>query len=321
METNTLYYGDCLEWMEKWNDQCVDLIYLDPPFNSKTDYNMLYSNHKAGAQYRAFTDTWTWDLEAQKRFEKYENAAGLPSHDVICGLYRVLGESGMLAYLTYMAERLEQMHRLLKPAGSLYLHCDPTMGHYLKIVLDAIFGKKNFRREIIWDIAVLSGFKSTTMNWVRGHDTIFYYVRDNNKIRFNKQKQPHRIEYLNRFNKLDHDGRKYFDGRGKKRYLDEVIAKGKAIGDVWSDIMSFQQTPTSKEYLGFPTQKPLSLLDRVIKASSSHDSIILDPFCGCGTTIEAAQRLNRRWVGIDISSFAIDLISAWPKNTQIADIK
>ena len=150
METNTLYYGDCLKWMRKWNDQCVDLIYLDPPFNSKSDYNILYSNNKDEAQYRAFTDTWSWDNKAQKRFEKYENAAGLLSHNVICGLYRVLGDSGMLAYLTYMAERLEQMHRLLKPTGSLYLHCDPTASHYLKILIDSIFGAMNFKNEIIW---------------------------------------------------------------------------------------------------------------------------------------------------------------------------
>ena len=307
-DAGTLYYGDCLDWMGRWDDQSVDLIYLDPPFNSKADYNILYSARGgADAQFRAFSDTWAWDEAAADRYAAYEGAPARLAHDAIVGLRRVIGPSGMLAYLTYMAERLEHMQRLLKSTGSIYLHCDPTASHYLKIVMDAIFGYNRFRRECIWDIAVLSGFKTQARNWIRGHDTVLYYTRSE-QFTFNRPRQPHRPEYLARFNKVDDQGRRYFDGRGQPRYLDDVVKKGKAVGDVWSDIMSFQQIPTAKEKLGYPTQKPLSLLERIINASSDRDHLILDPFCGCGTTIEAAQRLGRRWAGIDISSFAIDLI-------------
>lgn len=307
-DPNTLYYGDCLDWMEQWDDESVDLIYLDPPFNSNANYNILYSSEGGGdAQFRVFPDTWSWDEAAADRLAMFENATGRPAHGVIVGLHQILGRCGMLAYLTYMAERLEHMHRLLKQTGSIYLHCDPTASHGLKLVMDKIFGHSNFRREIIWDIAVLSGFKTAAKNWIRGHDTVLYYQKGSHAI-FNKQRQKHRKEYLDRFNKTDEDGRRYFDGRGSRRYLDEVVAKGKAIGDVWSDIMSFQQIPTAKEHLGYPTQKPMALLNRIIKASSNEGDIVLDPFCGCGTAIDAANRLNRQWVGIDISSFAIDLI-------------
>ncbi|MCY4060153.1 MAG: site-specific DNA-methyltransferase, partial [Gammaproteobacteria bacterium] len=294
-DAGTLYYGDCLDWMGRWDDQSVDLIYLDPPFNSKADYNILYSARGgADAQFRAFSDTWAWDEAAADRYAAYEGAPARLAHDAIVGLRRVIGPSGMLAYLTYMAERLEHMQRLLKSTGSIYLHCDPTASHYLKIVMDAIFGYNRFRRECIWDIAVLSGFKTQARNWIRGHDTVLYYTRSE-QFTFNRPRQPHRPEYLARFNKVDDQGRRYFDGRGQPRYLDDVVKKGKAVGDVWSDIMSFQQIPTAKEKLGYPTQKPLSLLERIINASSDRDHLILDPFCGCGTTIEAAQRLGRRW--------------------------
>ena len=314
-DPNTLYYGDCLDWMEQWDDESVDLVYLDPPFNSDADYNILYSGDGGGdAQFRAFTDTWSWDEAAADRLAMFENATGRPAHGVIVGLHQILGRCGMLAYLTYMAERLEHMHRLLKKTGSIYLHCDPTASHSLKLVMDQIFGHSNFRREIIWDIAVLSGFKTAAKNWIRGHDTVLYYNKGSQAV-FNKQRQKHRKEYLDRFNKTDEDGRRYFDGRGERRYLDEVQAKGKAIGDVWSDIMSFQQIPTSKERLGYPTQKPIALLDRIIRAGSNEGDIVLDPFCGCGTAIDAANRLNRRWIGIDISSFAIDLI----RNERLKD--
>ena len=156
MELGTLYYGDCLEWMEQWGDECVDLIYLDPPFNSNANYNILFSNAADSgekAQYRAFNDTWHWDAAAAERFIQFRDAVGRPAHAAVVGLHRVLGESGMLAYITYMAERLEHMRRLLKPTGSIYLHCDPTASHYLKVVMDAVFGVKNFRREIIWNLS------------------------------------------------------------------------------------------------------------------------------------------------------------------------
>ena len=210
MDANTLYYGDCLDWMGRWDDKSVDLIYLDPPFNSKANYNVLYSNDGAGgAQYRAFNDTWHWDSAAADRYAMFEGAAGRPAHDAIVGLYRILGESGMMAYLTYMAERLEQMRRLLKPTGSIYLHCDPTASHYLKVLMDAVFGLSRIWQE-----------------------------RDSATRRKNR----------------------------------------------------------------------LPYMERIIKASSNPGDVVLDPFCGCGTTIEAARKLGRQWVGVDISSFAIDLI-------------
>lgn len=213
----------------------------------------------------------------------------------------------MLAYLSYMTERLLECRRMLRRTGSIYLHCDPTASHYLKIVMDAIFGPARFRRECIWDIAVLSGFKTQARNWIRGHDTVLYYTASSD-FTFNRLRQPHRREYLARFNKMDEHGRRYFDGRGKPRYLDDVVKKGKAVGDVWSDIMSFQQMPTAKEKMGYPTQKPESLLERIIKASSKEGDLVLDPFCGCATTVVAAQKLNRRWAGIEISPFAVETV-------------
>ncbi len=318
MELNTLYYGDCLEWMEQWADECVDLIYLDPPFNSNANYNILFSNavdNGEKAQYRAFNDTWHWDAASVERYAAFRDAAARPAHEAVVGLYHVLGESGMLAYITYMAERLEHMRRLLKPTGSIYLHCDPTASHYLKVVMDAVFGKRNFRREIIWNLQTASGYKSAVHGYIRGHDTIFYYVNDRSRFVFNKHYTPHKPEYIARFNKADEDGRRYRSDRpgGRRQYLDET--PGVALTSVWSDIMSFQQHSSSKEFLNYPTQKPLALLERIVKASSNEEDVVLDPFCGCGTAIEAAMRLNRRWAGIDISSLAIDLI----RNVRLKD--
>ncbi len=255
----------------------------------------------------AFEDTWHWDEAAAVRVDEIQRAVAHPAHGAVTALAAFLPESGSLAYLSYMTERLAECRRVLKRTGSIYLHCDPTMSHYLKLVMDGIFDAANFRREIIWDIAVLSGFKTRARNWIRGHDTIFYYTAGG-RCTFNRPRQPHRKAYLDRFNKVDEQGRRYFDGRGQRRYLDDVVAKGKAVGDVWSDIMSFQQTPTARERLGYPTQKPLTLLERVIRASSNPGDVVLDPFCGCGTTVEAAIMLDRRFIGIDISPFALDVI-------------
>ena len=305
MELNALYFGDCLDWMERWNDSSVDLIYLDPPFNSNVNYNILYSTEGGGqAQYRAFTDTWRWDSAAADRLEKYKGATGLPAHNAIVGLHHILGKSGMLAYLTYMAERLEHMRRLLRPTGSIYLHCDPTMSHYLKVVMDAIFGAENFRNEIVW------AYKSTSQarRWFpRKHDTILFYAKSSHatfnsdavRVPYKESRMPHRI------NDPAHNrgGSGKWPGESRKT-LDERTQKGKVPEDWWE--MTFG--PNNPERLGYPTQKPRDLLERIIKASSNVGDIVLDPFCGCGTTIDAARRLNRRWIGIDISSFAIDLI-------------
>ena len=174
MQPNALYYGDCLDWTGQWDDQTVDLIYLDPPFNSQATYNMLYGPAAGGAQFRAFTDTWAWDADAAERTARFEAAIARPAHAAIVGLQRILGPSGMLAYLTYMAERLEHCHRLLRATGSLYLHCDPTASHYLKIVLDAIFGSENFRNEVVWRRTAAKG--NTRIRFARNHDIILSYA-------------------------------------------------------------------------------------------------------------------------------------------------
>ena len=295
---DTLYYGDCLDWMSRWDDSSIDLIYLDPPFNSNANYNILYSGDGGGdAQFRAFSDTWYWDESAADRFELFENAAGRAAHSVIVGLYRILGPTGMLAYLTYMAERLEHMRRLLKPTGSIYLHCDPTASHYLKLVMDAIFGGKHFRNEIVWCYSRPSAPNQRQLS--RVHDIVFWYSKSDewtfNPDEIRQSYSPSsraREGYRANASKVA-EGTVQLDGRGK-------------FPESWIYIPPLKGN--SREYLGYPTQKPLALLDRVIKASSNKGDVVLDPFCGCGTAIDAAHRLGRRWIGIDISSFAIDLI-------------
>ena len=376
-DSGTLYYGDCLDWMSEWDNQTVDLIYLDPPFNSKADYNVLYSSEGgADAQYRAFTDTWAWDDKAADRFAAYEGAPGRRAHDTIVGLRRALGPSGMLAYLTYMAERLEQMHRLLKPTGSIYLHCDPTASHYLKTLMDAIFGAVNFRNEIVWKRTHVHGGSG---RWGGVHDTILLYAKNADKCVWTGLTQKYEPEYVSeRYDKADKRGSYQeivMTGAGTssgpsgepwqgydpsaagrhwavpraaiaalraegiaipddlharldlllehefiriplkrngakgvprfKRYLEST--SGLPIQDLISDIPPLNSQ--AKERLGYPTQKPVALLERIVRASSNEGDVVLDPFCGCGTTIEAARNLNRRWAGIDISSFAIDLIA------------
>ena len=298
----TIWTGDNLDIMRGMNSETVDLIYLDPPFNSNNDYEAPIGSDGAVA---AFKDTWTLD-------DVDEAWHGLIAEQEP-GLYRIIDASeyshgkGMKSYLIMMSVRLLEMKRLLKPTGSIYLHCDPVAGHYLKMVMDCVFGQRRFKREVIWNIAVLSGFKTKARNWIRGHDTILFYTKSP-KFTWNSPRQPHDEKYLARFNKLDEEGRQYFDGRGKRRYLDEVVEAGKAVGDVWSDIMSFQQIPTSKEKVGYPTQKPLALLKRVIEASSNPGDMVLDPFAGCATACVAAESLGRQWVGIDLSPLAAQLV-------------
>ncbi len=289
MQPNHLYYGDCLDWMRQWDAECVDLIYLDPPFNSAAKYNVLFADEPAGgkAQYRAFNDTWHWDDAAVERYEAFENALARPARDTIVGLRQILGKSGMLAYLTYMAERLIEMRRLLKPTGSLYLHCDPTASHYLKIVMDAVFGKGHFQNELVWHY---SGGGASKKRFARKHDTIFFYTKSN---RWTFNVDDVRVPY------------KWTKGQRRADGSERNYEKGKLPDDV---IVLNSIMPWASEHTGYPTQKPLKLLERIIKASSNEGDIVLDPFCGCSTSIDAARRLNRRWAGIDISSFAIDLI-------------
>ena len=304
IDTETLYYGDCLDWMQRWDDQSVNLIYLDPPFNSKSNYNVLYSSDGAGdAQYRAFTDTWTWDEAAAARLSAYESAIGRPANSAITGLHQVLGCSGMLAYLTYMAERLEHMQRLLKPTGGIYLHCDPTASHYLKVVMDAIFGAENFRSEIHWYYYNKMHDRRKRL-FAAATDTIFFYAKDSGSSFPFCQLTEVRDKPVRQLVRKKRDG-KMVNARDEDGRLLYQIKTTRTIDNVWR-IPCLQ--PASRERLGYPTQKPRAVLDRIIEASSEEGDIILDPFCGCGTTIDAARKLRRRWIGIDISSFAIDLI-------------
>ena len=359
LATNALYYGDCLDWMRRWDDQTVDLIYLDPPFNSSADYNMLYAADGGGdAQFRAFTDTWTWDDAAADRLSTYLGAVARPAHNAVIGLYRMLGECGMLAYLTYMAERLEQCHRLLKPTGSIYLHCDDTAGAYLRALMDAIFDARNLRNEIIWKRTTA---RSDAQRFGRVHDVILFYGAG--EPTWNPQYEPYDKTYVAvKYRYDDGDGRGLYrlsdmakpapaweggmyDWRGyphpergwrhkpetmqrlhdegrihyptcpdgapdysrrlsRKRYLSE--GRGVAAGDVITDIRPINSQAV--ERLGYDTQKPVALLRRIIGAASNPGDLVLDPFCGCGTTIDAARSLDRRWAGIDISSFAVDVM-------------
>ncbi len=210
-------------------------------------------------------------------------------------------------WLTFMKNRLEIAHELLSRDGSIYVQLDYNEVHYCKVLMDEIFGRENFQREVIWDISVLSGYKTLTKNWIRGHETILFYSKTPD-FYFNKLTVPHDEKYLARFDKEDEKGEKYFDGRGQRRYLQDVIKKGKAIGDVWSDIMSFQQLPTSKEKLDFATQKTEALLERIISSATQEGDIVLDFFSGSGTTVSTAHKLKRRWIAIEQLDTQINIL-------------
>lgn len=309
VQPNSLYYGDCLDVMGKWPDACVDLCYLDPPFNSKANYNILFGSGGGGkdnlAQVMAFEDTWRWDDKAAERVGSIQRATAHPAHDAITGLHIALGNCGMIAYLSYMAERLVEIRRVLKDTGSVYLHCDPTASHYLKIVMDAVFGKRNFLNEIVW---CYTGPSNTKRYFPRKHDVILYYSTKAATWTFNENAV--RIPYTRLNTQITGGGiGGKLDAEARAKYL----KKGKVPEDWWSSFSPVGRI--ASERLGYPTQKPLALLERIIKASSHEDALILDPFCGCGTTVDAANRLGRRWVGIDISPFAIDLV----KNRRLRD--
>ncbi|WP_423906142.1 DNA methyltransferase [Candidatus Spongiihabitans sp.] len=306
MKKNTLYYGDCLDVMGKWDDNSVDLIYLDPPFNSKANYNILFGTQRDGgdkndlAQLTAFTDTWEWDGDAEKRVDLINSAIAHPAHRAIRAFSEIYPDgSGMLSYLSYMAERIAAMHRLLKDTGTIYLHCDPTASHYLKIIMDEVFGKQNFRNEIVWSYPASPS--TTTKDFPRKHDTIFRFVKTQEFI-FNHIDVaiPYSDASINR-SKYAAKASTVLAGTAIK-----LRDSGKIPPTVWQDI---QQTYRyRKEHLGYPTQKPLALLKRIVKASSNEGDLVLDPFCGCGTTVEAAHSLKRDWIGIDISSYAIEVV-------------
>ncbi len=354
---NKLFFGDNLEVLRRHIPVgSVDLIYLDPPFNSNATYNMLFkepSGEQSAAQIAAFEDTWKWGPQADEAFDEAVLAGPPPLAELLKALRQVLGHSNMLAYLSMMTVRLVEMHRVLKPTGSLFLHCDPTASHYIKLILDNIFSPKNFRNEIIWERSQPKGHATTRFS--RCHDSIFFYSKSE-KSRFNPQFAEHDPAYLERFYRhvepetgrryrLDNlinpnkerpnltyefppgsgtvkvwrwtqermlqawkEGRVVIPEKGGvasyKRYLDEM--QGTLIKDLWYDIEHLHGS--SREYMGYQTQKPEALLERIIRAGSNEGDVVLDPFCGCGTAVAVAERLKRRWIGIDVTYLAIDLI-------------
>jgi len=290
---NTLYYGDNLDILrEHIKDEAIDLIYLDPPFNSKQSYNILFAERngtQSPAQIQAFEDTWHWDRKAEETYR--EIVENLPK--TVAGLTKALrsflGENDMMAYLVMMAIRLQELHRVLKPTGSIYLHCDPTASHYLKLVMDTIFGTKNFQNEIIWCYKTGG---ATKRRYGRKHDIILFYSKSNN-YKFNLIKEKSYMMHKYGFKKSNFQ-------EDKKGQYSWVILKD------WWEIPSIGSA--TKERLGYPTQKPEALLERIIKASSNEGDIVLDPFCGCGTTVTVAEKLKRKWIGIDITHLAKLLI-------------
>ena len=218
----------------------------------------------------------------------------------------------MKSYLNMMAVRLLKLRRVLKPTGSLYLHCDPTANAYLRVLLDSTLGAESLRRELVWSNGDRSGFKSQARNWIRGHDTILYYTRTEDYV-FNKQHQPLAASTIRRYDKIDETGTRYKiyrDKNGRERRVDLKKNQGAAIGSVWTDVRSFQTVNNTGEQVGYPTQKPLALLDRIIKASSKPGDIVLDPFCGCATACVSAESLGRQWIGIDLSEVAAQLVES-----------
>ena len=318
IETNVLYYGDNLPILRKYiPDNSIDLIYLDPPFNSKATYNILFkepTGEPSKAQVEAFEDTWHWTIETEKTFQEIVATAPANVVNLMNALREAIHENDMMAYLTMMCIRLLELKRVLKETGSIYLHCDPTASHYLKIVMDAIFGIKNFRNEIVWH------FKSSAppkLDFQRNHNIILRYSKSKNYI-YNTQYDPYSESTIRRFDKVDEYGRRYKEvmKRGKK-FIVYMKDKGQPADDVWEYPIVIG---TSKERLGYPTQKPEKLLERIIKASSNEGDIVLDPFCGCGTALVAAHRLNRRWIGIDITHLAISLMK-WRLKNKFPDIE
>jgi len=307
---NTLYYGDNLDVLRRHvADASVDLVYLDPPFNSNQDYNVLFKGddgHEAAAQVKAFGDTWTWDRATRLHYEELSERGGKVGA-LMDAFLEFLGPSDMMAYLTMMAPRLVELRRVMKPTASIYLHCDPTASHYLKLLMDAVFATR-LRCEVIWD----KGFRGTERkrNWQQSHDTLLFYTATD-EYTWNDVYQEYADPTMARYNKVDEDGKRY--ALIKRRRTDGSVYYGKtypkAGGKRANDIISIPLlAATDSERLGYPTQKPEALLERLVRASSNEGDVVLDPFCGCGTAIAVAQRLGRRWIGIDITHLAIGLM-------------
>ncbi|MBK8628820.1 MAG: restriction endonuclease [Sphingomonadales bacterium] len=359
--TNKLYYGDNLDVLRTHiSDESVDLIYLDPPFNSNANYNILFKSpagKSADSQIEAFEDTWHWNDKAEAAFHDVMVSGNTDVAELLRAMRGFLKENDMMAYLAMMAVRLIELHRVLKPTGSLYLHCDPTASHYLKLLLDGVFGALSFRSEIIWKRT--SAHANSRRNFAGVHDVIFLYAKTSNFIH-NEAFTPYSQTYIDEhFVHLDPDGRRFrrsdlrnpgvrpnltydftasngitykphpngwavsrevmeqLDREGrlffpkkedarlrKKIYLDE--SPGVPATDFWDDLPPIHAS--AQERLGYPTQKPLALLERILNASSNPGDVVLDPFCGCGTAVDAAQKLGRQWIGIDVTHLSIGLI-------------
>ena len=320
---NKLFVGDNLDVMRGLNSGSVDLIYLDPPFNSKRIYSAPIGVGKADAKGKRkkveakFHDIWTWDEDVDVRLLAYAE-----EHEDVFAYIQLVGKfhgAAMKAYLTFMAQRIIEMHRVLKDSGSLYLHCDPTASHYLKLLLDYVFGKNNMRNEIVWHY---NKWTNAASFFQRNNDVILFYRKSENAI-FNKQYAvtEHKARVLERgFDSnivngtrqlLVYDNERAADKIKEKNYdvLVDMTNKpeGVAISAVWNDIKYLSSS--SRERTGYPTQKPLALLDRIIQASSNKGDMVMDPFCGCATTCVAAQNLGRNWIGIDVSDVAVNLVT------------
>ena len=351
MAENISYYGDNLDILRRYiKDETVDLIYLDPPFKSEQDYNILFAEQngsRAAAQIKAFEDTWRWDQASAAAYQEVVEAGPPRVSQVMQGFYTFMAGSDMMAYLAMMAPRLVELRRVLKPTGSIYLHCDPTASHYLKILMDAVFGPVYFRNEIVWKRTSAHSDSGTCGNT---HDVLLLYTKGD-KFVWNRQFQTYDQAYVeSHYRYSDSKGRRYrtdnltaiglrgggyeYEWHGVKkiwrlpkermaelekqgrirytrtgtaeyiRYLDEM--PGVPLQDLWTDIAPIN--PQAKERLGYPTQKPEALLERIIQVSSNKRDMVLDPFCGCGTAVVVAERLKRRWIGIDITHLAVALM-------------
>lgn len=289
--TNILYTADNLHVMNGLNSESVDLIYLDPPFNSKRIFSAPIGSKAAGA---AFKDMWSW-ADVDKFYLQELVEADQALVDYIQSIQRSHGKA-MMAYITYMAERIMQMHRLLKPTGSIYLHCDQTAGHYLKVLMDHIFGKQNFRNNVVW---CYKENETATRYFPKKHDDILFYTK-NRKYTFTVQRGEITEAQRKRYSHVDEEGNLWANMKGKWRMLEG----GAKVRDWWEIPIA-----QSAERTGYPTQKPLALLHRIIQASSNEGDIVLDPFCGCATTCVAAQQLHRHWIGIDIEKKARDQVA------------
>jgi len=304
MSKNILYYGDNLSILkERIKDESVDLIYLDPPFKSNQDYNVLFEEQngtRSKAQIKAFEDTWSWDQESAEAFQLIVEAGGKISQ-TMQALRIIVGESDLLAYLSMMSPRLVELTRVLKSTGSIYLHCDPTASHYLKMLMDAVFGPENFLNEIIWHYRKWSHGKYT---FQRNHDVILFYSRSRSRERtFNQLYMDRAASTLKRFGAARIISGAYDEkGRRIPSRTEEFDSEGARQDDVWE----IGRVPPIKQL--FPTQKPEALLERIISAGSNEGDLVLDPFCGCGTAVVVAHQLKRHWIGIDITHLAITLI-------------